>query len=207
MAESMRFGPITVAFDDHVLRPRPWTVAQSTWAAELLADARDGPLLELCAGAGQIGLVLASLVPRRLVQIEADAHACAYARANAAAAGLSGRVEVRNGLMQDVVAAHERFALVVADPPWVPTCDTDRFPSDPVRAIDGGDDGLDLARTCVDVIDRHLARDGASILQLGDAHQVAAMRAYLDSRPDIGLSGRATRTPSGGGVLLLLTRD
>ncbi|MBI2244007.1 MAG: methyltransferase, partial [Nocardioides sp.] len=55
--ETMGFGPLRITFDGRVLRPRPWTAAQSEWAAEILADAPAGPVLELCAGAGQIGLL------------------------------------------------------------------------------------------------------------------------------------------------------
>ena len=36
--EDMDFGRLRIAFDDRVLRPRPWTAAQSEWAAEILAD-------------------------------------------------------------------------------------------------------------------------------------------------------------------------
>ena len=50
--------------------------------------------------------------------------------------------------MDEVLAPDERFALVIADPPWVPRAETGRFPEDPLLAIDGGDDGLDLARAC-----------------------------------------------------------
>lgn len=206
VAESMRFGPLVVGFDDRVLRPRPWTVAQSTWAAELVADAPEGDILELCAGVGQIGLVLASLVSRDLVLVDADPNACRHARNNAAAAGLTARVDVRNGSMHEVLAPDERFAFILADPPWVRSDDVVRFPADPLAAIDGGSDGLDLARLCVDLIGRHLARGGAAILQLGDAEQVARLGSYLDSNPEIGLSVDEVRTPTGDGVLVGLAR-
>src|SRR3954462_15106293 len=83
------FGPLTVTFDASVLRPRPWTAAQGEWAAELATTgtAPDGPLLELCSGAGQIGLVAAIRSGRPLVQVDASQPACRFARANADAAG------------------------------------------------------------------------------------------------------------------------
>jgi len=80
-----------------------------------------------------------------------------------------------------VLAPDERFAFILADPPWVRSSDVARYPQDPVAAIDGGHDGLDLARTCADLIGHHLAHRGAAILQLGDADQVTSMRSYLDS--------------------------
>lgn len=207
VAESMAFGQLIVRFDDQVLRPRPWTVAQSAWAAEVFDDVPDGALLELCAGVGQIGLLLASLVSRDIVLVDADENACTYARANAAAAGLSRRVDVRNGPMREVLAPEERFALVLADPPWVRSGDVTRFPLDPLMAIDGGYDGLELARTCVDLIGLHLQDRGVAILQLGDADQVEGMRSYLHSRPQLGLCVHEVRTtPADNGVLVRLAR-
>jgi methylase of polypeptide subunit release factors len=206
--ETMPFGPLTVRFDARVLRPRPWTLAQSTWAAELLRHGPAGPVLELCAGVGHIGLALAAESDRDLVLVDADRHACDHARWNVEEAGLAARVTVRHGPMQEVLAPTERFALVLADPPWVPSVEVSRFPADPRRAIDGGPDGLDLARLCVAVIARHLADGGASVLQLRDETQAEAMRTHLQVHDGLGLRVVTVRTvPGGAGVLLHLARD
>jgi methylase of polypeptide subunit release factors len=169
--EHCDFGPLDIAFDDRVLRPRAWTTAQSAWAAEILATLPDGPVLELCAGAGQIGLLAVLGTRRLLVCVDADENACAYARDNAAAAGMADRVDVRHARLEDAIGPDETFPLVIADPPWVPRSGTSRFPEDPLSAIDGGEDGLDVARACVDVIRRHLAPGGSAILQLGTEAQ------------------------------------
>lgn len=178
-AETMSFGTLEISFDERVLRPRPWTAAQSAWAAELMATAPEGPVLELCAGAGHIGLLAVADVPRRLVCVDVDPVACAYARVNAEAAGLSDRVEVREGPMDAVLAPDERFALVIADPPWVRRAEIGRFPEDPVRAIDGGADGLDLARLCLEVAQRHLLPGGSVVLQLGTVEQASRLPATV----------------------------
>lgn len=206
MTEMMSFGPLVVRFDDRVLRPRPWTIAQSTWAAELIGDDRLGTLLELCAGAGQIGLTLATLVPGSLVLVDADENACSFAQANAEAAGLGWRVEVRNGPLESVLAADERFGCILADPPWVRSRDVEKFPLDPHAAINGGTDGLDLARVCVSLIGQHLAESGVAILQLGDMEQVATIRRYLDSEPQLRLRVLDVRVPGDSGVLVRLGR-
>jgi methylase of polypeptide subunit release factors len=161
------FGPLDIDFDDRVLEPRAWTQAQSQWAADLLAEVPEGPVLELCAGAGHIGLLAVAAAERRLVMVDVNPVAVAYARTNAEANDLADRVEVREGDMREVLDADERFALVIADPPWVRSSDLRRFPADPQLAIDGGDDGLDLARLCLDVVGSHLLPGGAAVLQLG----------------------------------------
>jgi release factor glutamine methyltransferase len=201
--ETMAFGELAICFDQRVLRPRPWTAEQSRWAAELAASAPEGPLLELCSGAGQIGLLAAALTPRRLVCVDVDPVACEFARHNARAAGLDHRVEVREGRLEEAVHADERFAVVVADPPWVPRTQTGRFPEDPLLAIDGGADGLDVAWACVKVAGRHLVPGGSAVLQIGTPEQVERLRAGLER--DVELALTDTRTFERG-VLVRLER-
>ena len=177
--ETMGFGPLRITFDGRVLRPRPWTAAQSEWAAEILADAPAGPVLELCAGAGQIGLLAVAAAPRSLVCVDLDPVACDYARHNARAAGLDDRVEVREGSMEEVLRDSERFALVIADPPWVRREEIGRFPEDPRLAIDGGPDGMEVAWLCVDTARPHLMRGATVLLQLGIVEQVDLLRERL----------------------------
>lgn len=179
--ETMGFGPLRITFDGRVLRPRPWTEAQSAWAAEILAEAPPGPVLELCAGAGQIGLLAVVATSRPLVCVDLDPTACAWARHNAEDAGLADRVDVREGRMDEVLGDDERFALVVADPPWVRRDEVGRYPEDPRLAIDGGPDGMEVAWTCVEVARRHLVPGGPLLLQLGTIVQVDALR---DRLPD-----------------------
>ena len=175
MSQHLDFGTLRIAYDDRVLRPREWTTAQSAWAAELLGTVPEGPVLELCAGAGQIGLLAVVGSGRRLVCVDANEVACDFARTNAAAAGVADRVEVRHARLQEALGPDELFPLVIADPPWVPRDETGRFPEDPLIAIDGGPDGLDLARACLDVVAGHLAPGGSALLQLGTAAQADAL--------------------------------
>jgi methylase of polypeptide subunit release factors len=196
----MGFGSLEISYDEEILRPRPWTAQQSRWAAELLATAPAGPVLELCAGAGQIGLLTVSLRPRALVCVDSSARACAHARRNAAAAGLADLVEVRQQRLEDAAGPGERFALVLADPPWVPSAEIGRFPDDPPQAIDGGPDGLDLARTCLRVAAGHLLPGAPVLLQLGGRAQVPALAAART-----GLRVEEVRDGEGG-VLVLLRR-
>ncbi|MEO6606205.1 MAG: methyltransferase [Aeromicrobium sp.] len=174
------FGRLTVLYDSRVLRPRQWTLAQSEWSAALLQEAPDGPVLELCAGVGHIGLAAVAAGRRELVQVDLNAAACELARRNADAALMGHRVEIREGRMDEAVGPDEKFALIIADPPWVRSEGIGAFPEDPAIAIDGGIDGLDLLRTCCDVIDTHLAEGGSAVIQLGTIEQVQAIGEYLE---------------------------
>lgn len=177
---TMEFGPLRISYDARVLRPRPWTFHQSSWAAELAATAPPGPLLELCCGAGQIGLATVSQSRRRLVCVDVDPVACEYTRLNAELAGLADLLEIRTGLLEERVRPGEAFAGVIADPPWVPHTEVVRYPEDPVTAIDGGPDGLDLARACIATAAGHLKPGGFAVLQVGTREQADRLAGELD---------------------------
>jgi methylase of polypeptide subunit release factors len=196
----VEFGPLVVHHDERVLAPRQWTIAQSDWAIELSPTLPAGPVLELCAGAGHIGLVLAHATARPLVQVEDAAHAASMAVENAREAGVDTDVRVAD--LQDALGANERFVIVLADPPYVPSADVGRFPEDPPPAIDGGPDGLDIARQCVAVAADHLDADGVVLLQLLDEEQAVRLAEALDER----LVVTEVRTVSDRGCIALLRR-
>ncbi len=201
---TVSFGPLRIEYDERVLEPREWTLRQSEWAAALLADAPAGALLELCTGAGQIGLAAAALSGRDAVLVDACEVACTFARENASAAGLAARTDVRHAPMTEALGGHERFALVLADPPYIPSAGTSTFPEDPLSAIDGGDDGLRLARMCLDVAARHLEPAGPLLLQLRDEEQ--AVRLAEEATAGSCFEALETRTFDGRGTVLRLAR-
>ena len=175
-AATVRFGPIDVAFDESVLRPRAWTLAQSEWAAEL----SDGsPMLEVGCGAGHIGLAAAALSGARLVQVDRDPTACRWAGNNAATNGYGELVEQRCGRAEDVLGEAERFGVVIADPPYVPSSEVHLYPEDPLGAIDGGPDGLDSVRAFLAGIAGHVDRGGSVVLQVRGLAQVGQLEAWL----------------------------
>lgn len=73
------------------------TEHQSRWAAELLPQLPAGDVLELCSGAGYIGLLAVVESGRRLVAVDVNPVAGEFMVRNAAAAGLTDRLEMRIG--------------------------------------------------------------------------------------------------------------
>jgi len=197
--EVIDFGRLRIAFDERVLRPRAWTENQSLWAAELLPSLPAGTVLELCSGAGQIGLLAVAGSGRRLVCVDLNPVAAEYIAANAVAAGVRNRVEIRLGRIDDSLAPRERFPLIIADPPWVPRSETARFPEDPLVAINGGEDGMGVVRECLAAIEAHLGSGGVALLQLGPGGQAEAVAELL---ADSKLVAGETRDFGESGVLL-----
>jgi methylase of polypeptide subunit release factors len=183
---SAEYGPLTIAYDERVLAPRLWTLMQSEWAAELSPQLPAGPILELCAGAGHIGLLAARLTGRPLIQVECDPIAAAFATRNAHASGVRD-YEMRVTTLEAAVFPGETFPLIVADPPYLPTDDVGQFPDDPRLAIDGGSDGMRREHECIAVAAMVLARNGVMLLQVRGAAQAKELglddvRTYDDER-------------------------
>ncbi len=209
----MQFGHLDIGYDATVLEPRPWTSSQSQWAADLLVAVDNPParVLELCAGAGHIGLLALSLagspaIPHTLVSVDVNPVACDFTRSNAEAAGLEALVDTRAGRIDDVITPGERFDLVIADPPWVERAQTGRFPADPLVAIDGGPDGLDVAWQCIRAGESHLVLAGSMVLQLGSTQQYQQVREGLTAvAPQLTI--RETRSFGSRGILVGLTKE
>ncbi len=183
----MRFGPIEVAFDATVLRPRPWTLAQSEWAAEM---ADGSAMLEVGAGAGHIGLAAVALTGAPLVQVDCDPAACRWAGVNAVANGYGHLVEQRCGTAGEVLADGEQFTVVIADPPYVPSADVSLYPADPLGAIDGGADGMAVVRSFVVDVADHVPPGGSVVLQVRGPAQVELLDGWLahPSSPELVLT-------------------
>lgn len=197
------FGGLRIAWDARVLRPRPWTTEQSRWLADLSTGAPEGRILELCCGAGQIGLLAARLTGRSLVQVDRDPVAAAYARRNAEEAQISA--DVRQVEAVAALEPGERFPLVLVDPPWLATSELARFPDDPAGAVDGGVDGLAAVRECLRVALDHCQDDGHVVLQVGSSEQASAVADLLRWNALDGARGweiRGIRACSPGGVLV-----
>lgn len=191
-----------ITYDRTVLTPRPWTIGQGHWAAELAEQVPPGPMLELCAGVGHIGLAAAVRTDRRLVQVDASPRACHFAESNALAAGLHDRVEVRCAPVEAALGPDEAFPLVLADPPYVPTAEVAQYPDDPVAAIDGGEDGFAVVHLVLDMVARALLPEGRALLQLRGEHQAELAGALLPE----GLSWLGTRHYGPGCSVVLLGR-
>jgi release factor glutamine methyltransferase len=170
------FAGLEIGWDRRVLRPRPWTAEQGRWAADLLLDAPDGPILELCCGAGHIGLLAAHGSGRDLVQVDEDPTAAAYARRNAEAAHV--RSDVRAGPLGGSLRPDERFPMVIADPPWLPMVGVS-YPDEPVEPATGAIEGVDALHECVGVCLDHLSPEGHLVLQVGLSKQIERLAGWL----------------------------
>jgi release factor glutamine methyltransferase len=147
-------------------------------------------IADVGTGSGCLAVTLALEFPFCTV-IATDVAAAAFevARRNADRYRVSDRVTfVETNLLADVDA---RFDLIVSNPPYVPTADLDRLQPEvrdyePVDALAGGDDGLDVVRELLLQAESRLREGGLLIFEFGFGQQ-AGVRAAVAARPAFSL--------------------
>ena len=150
---------------------------------------------DLCTGTGCIACSIAHERPGVCV-IATDIASCAVelARQNARALGLDTHVEVVECDLADGIPAAllGAFDLIVSNPPYVPTAVLADIPREvaefePVLALDGGADGLDIFRRILQFATCALRPGGALAVELHEtcleeAAALAAESGFIDCR-------------------------
>jgi release factor glutamine methyltransferase len=196
------------AVDSRVLVPRPDTETLVETALRLGDDMirrKKEPSLQVydvCTGSGCVAISIAAERPQwKVTASDISPDAVELARMNAETVLDPKRT---GGLLEFVVddllvSAGGGWDLVVANPPYVESSETDRLLSrgwsEPRLALDGGPDGLDLIRRLIAQAAERLAPGGALALE-SDASQADAVsdlfRAsrFSDVRIERDLAGR-----------------
>lgn len=170
----MPFRHLVVRVVPGVFIPRPETETLVGEGLEFLRDLRQPTgvqgdptdegtelrlVIDLCTGSGAIACSIAQEHPSsRVLASDLSALAVLTATANAERLGLSDRVEVLEGDLFspiDALGADRRISgqvdLVISNPPYIPSADLPDLPEEvlgfePHLALDGGPDGLVIAR-------------------------------------------------------------
>jgi len=179
-----------------VLIPRPET--ELLVALALAHAPRGAHVLELGTGSGAIAVTLALERPDlRLVATDVSAAALAVATDNARRLGAAG-IAWRRGAWYGAVGAHERFDLIVSNPPYVAAGDPHLTMGDlrfePRGALSDGADGLTAIRAIVDGAPAHLRPGGWVAVEHG-WDQGGAARARMQAG---GFEDVATRRDDAG---------
>lgn len=194
---SRGFWSIEVAVGPRVLVPRAdsETLIEAA-VAHFAGTAGPGRVLDLGTGPGTLLLAaLAEWPEARGVGVDASDVALDYARRNAAALGMTARVELRHGDWADDLAG--QFELILCNPPYIGTAEelsSEVREHEPHAALFAGADGLDDYRRIVPDLPRLLAPHGIAVVEIGwtqgDAVSRLVRAAGLDAVLHHDLGGR-----------------
>jgi release factor glutamine methyltransferase len=145
-----------VTRDTLIPRPETETLVEHVLQAQRNIVGMETPrILDLCTGSGCIAAAIAkSLKTATVVATELSTGAADVATRNVERLGLTDRVRVLQG---DLFAPLEKltdsmpFDIIVSNPPYIPTAEIPKLDKnvrdyEPVRALDGGPDGLTFPR-------------------------------------------------------------
>ena len=203
------FHGIAFAVDARALIPRPETEVLVDLAlgeiGDRLARAPRPPgtpplaIADVGTGSGAIAVALAVALRRRrmlgeveIVASDASAGAVQLARENAVAHAVADRVAVAQadllppaGQQAGLLVVPASFDVVCANLPYIPRDVVPQLPVaasfEPLDALDGGPDGLDVIRRLLDVLPGRLAARGTALLEIG-SDQGGALHAAAAER-------------------------
>ncbi len=204
----MAFRHLVVRVVPGVFIPRPETEVLAGLGIEFLAGAGDSPTaIDLCTGSGAVACSIAQERPETAVwATDLSPLAVRTAAENAERLGLAERVCVLEGDLFAPIAQAESAErllghtdLVVSNPPYIPSADLPDLPEEvlgfePHLALDGGADGLDVARRIMDEARAWLRPGGMLAMELDEGCVQSAVKEmakwYEDSRTVRDLAGR-----------------
>ncbi|HEY7672720.1 MAG TPA: peptide chain release factor N(5)-glutamine methyltransferase [Gammaproteobacteria bacterium] len=170
------FYSLSLRVTPSVLIPRADTELLVDSALQYIDAAKPCSVLDVGTGSGAIALAIKRERPLAAVTaLDCDVAALAVARANATRLGLEIRCVQSHWL--DALAG-ERFDIVISNPPYVPSTNTDlegalRF--EPRGALDGGSDGLAAYRVLMCAAPAHLTASGVLLLEHGHDQRPAVL--------------------------------
>ena len=179
------FGGLRIQVDPGVFRPRPRTEFLVEHAAGLARPGtRATVVVDLCCGTGSLGVALATMLGAvELHAADVDLVAVDCARRNVEPIG--GEVHLGDlfAALPDVLRG--RVDVLLANVPYVPTGDLELMPAEarlhePVGALNGGPDGLDVLRRVAADAPRWLA-PGGHLLTEASARQAEAAAGVLST--------------------------
>ncbi|HET7676957.1 MAG TPA: peptide chain release factor N(5)-glutamine methyltransferase [Candidatus Limnocylindrales bacterium] len=196
------FFGLAFGVDARALIPRPETerlveLALARITERLTASPRppgSKPLrvIDVGTGSGAIAVTLAVVLRRRgygvavrFVASDTSPEALDLALENAVGHGVGDLIDFRQAdLLDPAVQVGGRSDLVVANLPYVPSAVVPELPIaasfEPIVALDGGRDGLDLLRRLMAALPEGVAADGGALLEIAsdqaDGVRLAAAR-------------------------------
>lgn len=153
-----------------VFIPRPETEILVDVAIKKLRE-RKGVVIDVGTGTGAIAIALARFCPDlSLIGIDISKEAIALARKNARLNKVGDRVIFRKGDIANIQLP--KAIAVVSNPPYIPTSQLPRLPLqirlyEPLKALDGGEDGLEVIRVIANRANDLLLPEGFLIVEVG----------------------------------------
>lgn len=168
----------------HVLIPRPETELLVEAVLQRISKEAPSRVLDLCTGSGCIAVTIAAERAQASVfATDLSKDACEIARANAEKLAVGSRVTVKEGDLFAAIPEGMKFDVVVSNPPYIPSSEIKALmpevQKEPLLALDGGADGLDVIKRIATDARRYLKVGGTLALEISETQGPSVHRVLL----------------------------
>ncbi len=167
------FYDLTFSVGKGVLIPRPETELLVDFALEKLNNISNPVVFDLCAGTGCIGLTIAKHIPNATVYLlEKEENAFEYLKKNAENLALDNVKLINDDLFTVDLTKLPSADIILSNPPYISSTEIQELQkevlSEPISALDGGNDGLDFYRCLAAKWCLKVKKNGFIALECGD---------------------------------------
>lgn len=171
---SKEFWSIPFRVASGVLIPRPDTEILVEAVLEEIRPVSNPLVMEIGTGSGAVAVsILRENSQARVVATDIDMQALATASFNAKQADVAESFQCMACDIFCALCPGENFDVICSNPPYIPTeqiqaLEPEITQFEPLRALDGGPDGLDVIRRIAREARNYLKDQGAIIFEVGD---------------------------------------
>ncbi|MDD7408562.1 MAG: peptide chain release factor N(5)-glutamine methyltransferase [Anaerovoracaceae bacterium] len=189
---SQEFMGLDFEVNESVLIPRQDTETLVEYALARAATMKNSiSIMDMCCGSGAIAVSMAKNLPKaKVTACDISEDALQVAQRNASKNGVEKRVSFeQTNMFTRIKRGREaplkgRFDMILSNPPYIPSGDIPGLQREiaehePMKALDGGDDGLDFYRILAEHSWEHMSKKGLLIMEIG-FDQADAVKALLD---------------------------
>jgi release factor glutamine methyltransferase len=173
--------------DRRVLVPRPETEHLIEQALRIVENqSKPVSVIDMGTGSGAIGIMMAKTSYCEALCVDISPEALCVAKRNAQVLCPDADIKFVCSNLFDSIGEGMRFDLILANLPYIPTEELAALPADvkdfePMVALDGGKDGLDVYRRFLTALPRHLKMGGHVLCEIGSKLQSERMEKMLQS--------------------------
>ncbi len=172
--------------NENVLIPRPDTEILTQCAIEFL-QTFDGEknFLDIGTGSGAICISILKFCKNSFAAAtDISEKSLEVAKFNAKKFNVDDRVNFFCGNLFEPIG-EKKFAAIISNPPYIPTAEIktlqDEVKNEPLRALDGGEDGLNFYREIISQSPKFLLNGGLLAVEIGINQAVAVKKIFAEN--------------------------
>ena len=170
ITNKQEFMGLEIYVDENVLIPQPDTEILVEEVINIAKKEKKTKILDLCTGSGAIGISMAKNIENFEITLsDISSDALNVAKQNCINNGVEDKTKImQSDLFENI---EDKFDIIVSNPPYIrsdviKTLDKE-VQNEPILALDGGEDGLDIYRKIIEQAYEYLNQDGYLCLEIG----------------------------------------